>query len=719
MFRRIAATAAIALATPLALAQNILTVDDDGLELPSAQFSTLQEALAAAQDGDVIELYPGSYQPPGTLSVTQANLTIRGVNPDDPTVVGPTRILPPGPVLASFQVNADGFTLSGVTLDGSGGGISLNSGASVTLDRCVVRDHDLSGSSAVQIGTGRSIVTGCTFRNNNSGFGGGAVAFTGGASSSLTIENCLFENNTASPNGLGGALQAFGTGDLTVADTTFRTNTAGASQFATSQGGACYLEDTVGGLSRWVFERCKFEGNRAASSGSAIYAARGDLVLAGCSFTGNGGPVPNSPSAGGSVLDTISCRVVVEECDFMRNRSGRTAAVWTDFDSDAAWYTTRFHQNAAGDDGAFIPPSGTVVSKSGGAMGFAGCSFYANRVNSLATAGLGPAERAGASVAADGSTALFVNSVYGGGGTPFLQDCQWVRAGSGSDVRMTNCSYYSRSGLDNEPGAIVVTLGGFFANPSDVTISNTSAVAEVSNLTRSQASSLDKVWAAQADPSFANGLGTLSGSNNACSVVRTDRTNWFAGETTESVDQLSVDVNRDVESWARFYGAGLDDGWGDDPGAGGADQSANDQEPDYRAREEIAYLIDRGFDPAYTDINIAFALFFGFVPQLRPELNYDGTRDFYVDPRNVDGNSSFRAATIDIGAVEFQGPEGCSPADLVPPFGVISQADVAAFVDLFFAGDPFVAGLAVPFDVVSQLDVAAFVDLFFAGCPAR
>ncbi|MEO1511134.1 MAG: GC-type dockerin domain-anchored protein, partial [Planctomycetota bacterium] len=62
---------------------------------------------------------------------------------------------------------------------------------------------------------------------------------------------------------------------------------------------------------------------------------------------------------------------------------------------------------------------------------------------------------------------------------------------------------------------------------------------------------------------------------------------------------------------------------------------------------------------------------------------------------------------------------GCNGADLAEPFGILSQADVAAFVDAFFANDPRVAQLASPFDVVSQADVNEFVSLFFEGCPVQ
>ncbi|MEL6329713.1 MAG: hypothetical protein AAFR38_08635 [Planctomycetota bacterium] len=99
-------------------------------------------------------------------------------------------------------------------------------------------------------------------------------------------------------------------------------------------------------------------------------------------------------------------------------------------------------------------------------------------------------------------------------------------------------------------------------------------------------------------------------------------------------------------------------------------------------------------------------------------------RDTANDPDILDIDADFQAPFM-FAFIPFTGlpgepiAPGCSPADLVEPFGVISQADVAEFVNLFFASDPRVAVLAAPTDVVSQADVGAFVDLFFAGCPTR
>ncbi|MEL6328756.1 MAG: hypothetical protein AAFR38_03765 [Planctomycetota bacterium] len=69
-----------------------------------------------------------------------------------------------------------------------------------------------------------------------------------------------------------------------------------------------------------------------------------------------------------------------------------------------------------------------------------------------------------------------------------------------------------------------------------------------------------------------------------------------------------------------------------------------------------------------------------------------------------------------VGIDAFPVLRGCSTGDLAEPFGVISQADVAEFVDAFFVSSPLV-DYVEPFDVISQADVAAFIDLFFVGCP--
>ncbi|MEO1511604.1 MAG: hypothetical protein AAFU70_05990, partial [Planctomycetota bacterium] len=56
-----------------------------------------------------------------------------------------------------------------------------------------------------------------------------------------------------------------------------------------------------------------------------------------------------------------------------------------------------------------------------------------------------------------------------------------------------------------------------------------------------------------------------------------------------------------------------------------------------------------------------------------------------------------------------------NPADLAIPFGTISQLDIAAFVDAFFASGA-AADFSPPFGVISQADVAGYVEAFFSDC---
>jgi hypothetical protein len=58
----------------------------------------------------------------------------------------------------------------------------------------------------------------------------------------------------------------------------------------------------------------------------------------------------------------------------------------------------------------------------------------------------------------------------------------------------------------------------------------------------------------------------------------------------------------------------------------------------------------------------------------------------------------------------------CNIADLARPFGVLSFGDIAAFNQLFFAGDLRV-DFAAPFGVLTFGDVGAFLAAFNGGCP--
>ncbi len=89
------------------------------------------------------------------------------------------------------------------------------------------------------------------------------------------------------------------------------------------------------------------------------------------------------------------------------------------------------------------------------------------------------------------------------------------------------------------------------------------------------------------------------------------------------------------------------------------------------------------------------------------------------DPATPDtgpGSGPGTGPVIDIGAYEFQPAGPCSPADLAPPFGQLTFADISAFLAAFASQDP-VADLASPAGQFTFADITAFLAAFNAGCP--
>ena len=87
----------------------------------------------------------------------------------------------------------------------------------------------------------------------------------------------------------------------------------------------------------------------------------------------------------------------------------------------------------------------------------------------------------------------------------------------------------------------------------------------------------------------------------------------------------------------------------------------------------------------------------------------------FDDPDTVDTGSG-PGPIVDIGALEYNGPQPCSPADLAEPFGTLDFDDVLAFVIAFSNMNP-VADLSPPFGVFDFGDVLNFLGFYSLGCP--
>jgi len=250
------------------------TVLPDG----TGDFPTIQAAIDAAVDGDIVALADGVFTGPGNrdIDLLGKEITVRSQN---------------------------GYANCVIDCEGTGRGFLLVSGeTALSVLQGLTVTHGWSGGEweeggAVQCDGSSPTLTDCAFVDNQA-HGGGALTFSGGAPS---IEGCLFEGNLSSGDAAdGGAIRASGT-TLTMSGCTFRQNEASAG------GGAVACWSGVLDAAD-----CAFEANTAESGGALAYAFT-PLTLTDCAFT------QNSAASGGATLSQSGTLHSVSACLFAEN----------------------------------------------------------------------------------------------------------------------------------------------------------------------------------------------------------------------------------------------------------------------------------------------------------------------------------------------------------------------------------------------------------------
>lgn len=258
----------------------------------SATFASIQEAIDAASDGDVIEVCGGVHIEP-SIFIHGKSLTIQGKGQHSTFIEPPV----PGPVFSVFGP------------------------AQVTIQSLTVRNGENYNGGALEVVHGEALLADCSFVGNTAVDSGGAVSLDGGAS--LIVSNCVFEDNSA---GLfGGAINARRAEDVIITSSIFIGNDAG-------DGGAVEISE-VGGI---VITGSGFLGNAAEFTGGALVVTDSEsLILTRSAVSHN-----LAGRFAGIRLDDLGKRVFVESCKISDDSTeiGRpSASAASAVDGPATW----------------------------------------------------------------------------------------------------------------------------------------------------------------------------------------------------------------------------------------------------------------------------------------------------------------------------------------------------------------------------------------------
>ena len=263
---------ALAAMTPPLQAETLTVCAKGGCD-----YATIQAAIDAASNGDVIEVAAGTYLVDETIDTMGKAIALRGS--------------------VDFETG-EPLTI----LDGQNARRVLHclggEGPDTIIEDLVIRNGYLSSDGGGMYVLGSSpTINNCTFTNNSAGDGGGFGGGLGLEQSASSITSCTFTENTAS----WGSGLAITESTASVSQCTFSENTAEV------YGGAILNINSPSNLNDCLFF------NNHAERGGGIYCYESTPSITNCSFTGN-----SSLYGGAGMVNYVSSPIIVG-CEFSNN----------------------------------------------------------------------------------------------------------------------------------------------------------------------------------------------------------------------------------------------------------------------------------------------------------------------------------------------------------------------------------------------------------------
>ncbi len=232
--------------TGAALPQNVIRVPTD--------HATIQQAIAAATLGDMIDVAPGVY--PGALLLSES-LVLSGADPATTVIDATGSGLP---AIGTSGFGQDRSVIQGFTITGGNSGIYITGGHITVMGCRIVGNASTGSGGGIYADSAVVDVRNCTIAFNTATSAGGGLCF--GYPSAGTIADCRVHSNVAGTSGGGISFWSDGAPFDTIEGCAIHQNTAGGAG-----GGVAFPALAV------PIDRCAVWWNHATTFGGGIAAA--------------------------------------------------------------------------------------------------------------------------------------------------------------------------------------------------------------------------------------------------------------------------------------------------------------------------------------------------------------------------------------------------------------------------------------------------------------